>query len=66
MAERLLFISTNGPHPFASLKVIEDALKKYFKGKLWHFVLSNTKYYTSKVVDRQMKESLNNMANDLA
>ena len=65
MAERLSFISTNGPHPFASLKVIEDSLNKYFNGKPWHFVLSNSKYFTSKVVDRQMRES-QNMANDLA
>ena len=56
-AERLSFISTNGPHPYASLKVIEDSLNRYFKSKPWHFVLSNCKYYTSKVVDRQVQES---------
>ena len=65
MAEMLSFISTNGPHPLASLNVIEDALNVYFKGKQWHFVLSNSKYYTSKVVDRLIRES-QDMANDLA
>ena len=65
MAEMLTFISTNGPHPLASLNVIEDALNRHFKEKQWHFVLSNSQYYTSKVVDRQIKESAG-MANELA
>ena len=38
MTEMLSFISTNGPHPLASLHVIEDALNVHFKGKPWHFV----------------------------
>ena len=37
MTEMLSFISTNGPHPLASLNVIEDALNVHFKGKPWHF-----------------------------
>ena len=65
MAEMLTFISTNGPHPLASLNVIKDALNRHFKEKQWHFVLSNSQYYTSKVVDRQIKESAD-MANELA
>ena len=65
MGEKLTFISTNGPHPIASLKVVEDAMNIHFKGKPWHFVLSKSKYYTSKVVEKQIRES-ENMANDLA
>ena len=65
MEENLSFISTNGPRPFASLNVVEDATNVHFKGKPWHFVLSKSKYYTSKVVDRQIRES-QGMANDLA
>ena len=62
-AERSSFISTSGPHPLVSLKVVEDALN--FECKKWHFVLSNSKYYTSKVVDRLIREA-QDMANDLA
>ena len=65
MAEMLTFISTNGPYPLASLNVIEDALNRHFKEKQWHFVLSNSQHYSSKVVDRQIKESAD-MANELA
>ena len=65
MGEKLTFISTNGPHPIASLKVVEDAMNIHFKGKPWHFVLSKSKYYTSKVVDREIRGS-ENMANNLA
>ena len=64
MGETLTFISTNGPHPIASLNIVEDAMNAHFKGKPWHFVLCTSKYFTSKVVDRQIRES-ENMANDL-
>lgn len=63
--ERLSFISTNGPHPLVSLRVVEDALNLHFKGNKWHFVLRDTKYFTSKVVDRLIREA-QDMANDLA
>ena len=36
-AERLSFISTNGPHPLVSLKVVEDALNLHFEGKKMAF-----------------------------
>ena len=63
-SEKLTFISSNGAHPLVSLRVVEDVLNLHFKGKKWHFVLSNTKYYTSKTVDRLIREA-QNMANDL-
>ena len=64
-SEKLLFISSNGPHPSVSLTLVEDALNLYFKGNTWHFVLRDTKYFTSKVVDRRISEA-EDMANDLA
>ena len=65
MGEKLTFIKTNGPHPYSSLGVIHDALNKYFKGKPWHFVLTDSNYFTSKVIDRQIRE-YETMTNDLA
>ena len=56
-SEKLSFISSNGPHPLAALNVIEDALNLYFKGKKWHFVLLDNKYFTSMVVDRLFREA---------
>ena len=47
-----------------TLNIVEYAMIAHFKGKPWHFVLSTSKYYTSKVVDRQIRE-FENMANDL-
>ena len=64
-SEKLLFISSNGPHPSVSLTLVEGALNLYFKGNKWHFVLRDTKYFTSKVVDRRIREA-EGMANDLA
>ena len=64
-ADKLSFISSNGPHPLHALNVIEEALDLYFKGKKWHFVRSDTKYYSSKVVDRLFREA-EDMPNDLA
>ena len=58
MEEKLTFIKTNGPHPYSSLAVIQDALDKHFNGKLWHFVLTNSHYY----IIREFES----MANDLA
>ena len=63
--EKLCFIKTNGPQPYSSLAVIEDALDKHFKGKPWHFVLMGKQYFTSKVVDRKIRE-YESMTNDLA
>ena len=63
--KKLTFIKTNGPHPYSSLMVIQDALDKFFKNKPWHFVLTDSKYYTSKVVDRKIRE-YEEMTNDLA
>ena len=56
-SERLTFIATNRPHPLQCLKVVEDALDKHFENKPWHFVMCGTKYFASKVVDRQVKDS---------
>ena len=49
--EMLNFVSTNGPHPLMSSKVVEDMLCHRF-GKDWNFSLSNSKWFVSKVVDR--------------
>ena len=57
--------SSNGPHPLVALNVIEEALDVYFQKKDWHFVLSDYKYFTSKVVDRPFREA-EAMPNDLA
>ena len=63
--KKLTFIKTNGPHPYSSLMVIQDAFDKFFKNKPWYFVLTNLKYYTPKVVDRKIRE-YEEMTNDLA
>ena len=55
-AQKLAFINKNGPHPLVAMDVVEEALNLHFKGKPWHFVLSNSKYYTSKAVDSVYKE----------
>ena len=65
MGEKLTFIKTNGPHPHFSLAVIQDALDKHFNGKPWHFVLMDSNYFTSKVVDRKIRE-YECIPNDLA
>ena len=62
--EKLTFISTNGPHPLVSMNIVEEALDLHFKGKRWHFVLSDSKYFTSKAVDNLFREA-ENRPNDL-
>ena len=64
-AQKLAFISKNGPHPLVAMNVVEEALNLYFKGKPWHFALSSSKYYTSKAVDSVFKE-VKDMPNLLA
>ena len=64
-AQKLAFISKNGPHPLVAVNVVEEPLNLYFKGKPWHFALSNSKYYTSKAVDSDFKE-VKDMPNLLA
>ena len=56
-SQELTFIPSNGPSPLVAQMVVEDGLNDYFKGNDWQFVLSNTNYYTSKVVDRHIKEA---------
>ena len=56
-SQKLTFISSNGPSPLVAQMVVEDGLNDYFKGNDWHFVMSNTNYYTSKVVDRHIKDA---------
>ena len=55
-SEQLNFISTNGPHPLVASELVRDSLNAYF-GKDWHFILSASSYYTSKVVDRHFKDA---------
>ena len=64
-AHKLTFISSNGPHPLFVMDIVEEALNLHFHGKLWHFVLSKTKYYTSQAVDSVYKEA-EKMPNELA
>ena len=53
--EKLNFIATNGPHPFVSMNLVYDILNNYF-GKDWHFVITaESKWFVSKVVDRQFQ-----------
>ena len=63
MSEKFTFISSNGPHSLFAVTVIEEALDLHFKGKKWHFVVADSKYYTSKVIDRIFQEA---DTNDLA
>ena len=63
-AEMLNFISSNGPDPLMSMKVVEDMMSKRF-GKDWHFTLANSRWFVSKVVDRHFdmaKNSTNSLA----
>ena len=55
----LNFVATNGPHPLVSLPLVKDFLTAYF-GKDWHFVLSESKWFVSKVVDIQNARNLPN------
>ena len=63
--QNLTFISSNGPHPLKAMNVIEESLNLHFDGKPWHFVLSNSKYFVSRVVDRLLKEA-DALPNELA
>ena len=65
ISKNLTFISSNELHPLKAMGVIEEALNLHFKGKPWHFVLSNNKYYVSRVVDRLLKEA-DALPNELA
>ena len=63
-AEMLNFVSSNGPDPLMSMKVVEDMMSKRF-GKDWHFTLANSRWFVSKVVDRHFdmaKNSTNSLA----
>ena len=60
---KLNFVSTNGPHPLASLPLVRDFLTDFF-GKEWHFTLANSKWLTSKVVDGHF-EAAKNLSNSL-
>ena len=60
---KLNFISTNGPHPLVSVPLVNDFLTDFF-GKEWHFTLSSSKWFTSKVVDGHI-EAARNLANSL-
>ena len=42
-AQKLSFISKNGPHPLVAINVVKEALNLFFKGKPWHFTFSNSK-----------------------
>ena len=55
-AEKLNFISFNGPHPLMSTKIVEEMLTRHF-GEDWHFTLANSRRFVSKVVDRQFKSA---------
>ena len=55
-AEKLNFISSNGPHPLVSSSLVNDMLTNYF-GSDWHFVLARSSYFVSKTVDRHVKSA---------
>ena len=55
-AEKLNFVSSNGPHPLMSTKIVEEMLTRHF-GEDWHFTLVNSIWFVSKVVDRQFKSA---------
>ena len=63
-ADKLNFISSNGPHPLKSMGIVEDMLTRKF-GKDWHFTLVNSKWFVSKVVDRHLKDA-DSLPNSLA
>ena len=63
-AAKLNFISSNGPHPLESMGVVEEMLTHYF-GTDWHFILANSKWFVSKVVDGHFKTA-KSLPNSLA
>ena len=63
-ADKLNFISSNGPDPLMSKSLVEEMLNRHF-GKDWHFTLQDSKWFVSKVVDRHIqmaKASTNSLA----
>ena len=64
-SHKLTFISSNGPHPLFAMDIVEEALNLHFHGKPWYFVLSKSKFYTSKAVDLIYKKA-EEMPNELA
>ena len=63
-ADKLNFISSNGPNPLVSRSLVEEMLNRRF-GKDWHFTLLDSKWFVSKVVDRHFqlaKASTNSLA----
>lgn len=56
--DKLNFISTNGPHPLVSIKLVDDMLTNYF-GKDWHFTQTRSKWFISKTVDRHFQRARN-------
>ena len=56
--ENELHIDWNGPKMSQDKPLIERALDRHFGSrKQWHFKVGETKYVTSNVVDRQIKEA---------
>ena len=55
-APRFLTRSLNECVVEVQVSTISSIDNPHFKGKPWHFVLSNNKYYVSRVVDRLLKE----------
>ena len=55
-AEKLNFISSNGPHPLVSLNVVNDMLSTHF-GNDWHFTISKSPHFISKTVDKHFKNA---------
>ena len=53
-AEMLNFISSNGPHPLVSQRLVDDFLTNHF-GKNWHFTTSTSSFFISKTVDRHFQ-----------
>ena len=37
-AQKIAFISKNGPQPLVAMNTVEEALNLHFKGKPWHFL----------------------------
>ena len=56
--DKLNFISTNGPHPLMSMKLVEDFMNNYF-GSEWHFTLQKSKWFVSKTIDQKFQEAKN-------
>ena len=55
-AEKLNFISSNGPHTLMSTKIVEEMLLRHF-GDDWHFTLVNSKWFVLKTIDRYFQSA---------